>query len=90
MYSLLSARASESYRYPPRENDWVDYVSHVVEKYKDEIKVWRLWNELSPSREPPWNYTYYEKLLKATHDARATRLKEISENIISSSVSVKE
>jgi len=54
-------------RYPPRINDWVDYVSHVVERYKDKIKVWQFWNEPEMGNHD-WNYTCYEELLKATYD----------------------
>jgi hypothetical protein len=64
--------ASESYRYPPRENDWVDYVSHVVERYKDDITVWQFWNEPEISEGSQWNYTCYEELLKATHQTIKT------------------
>ncbi len=63
-WSIPSWESATLGGYPPRENDWVDYVHHVVERYKDEIKVWEFWNEPGLGT---WNYTYYEKLLKVTY-----------------------
>ncbi len=50
--------------------NWVNFVSLVIERYKDRIKYWEVWNE--PDFEGFWkppNPANYVKLLKATYIA---------------------
>ena len=32
-------------RYPPREEDWRHFVERLVQRYRDRVSVWEVWNE---------------------------------------------
>ncbi|MEJ3403891.1 endo-1,4-beta-xylanase [Rathayibacter sp. YIM 133350] len=58
--------------YPPRNlADYVDYVTAVVSRYKDRVKVWEVWNE--PNFDDYWkpapDAAAYAKMLKVTYAA---------------------
>jgi len=54
----------------PNINAWKNYVHHVVDRYKDKIKHWQIWNEpnISVFWQPEPNFVDYAKLLKASHE----------------------
>ena len=40
----------EKLRYPPRNiSDWTDFITKIVNRYKDKIKYWEIWNEQNSS-----------------------------------------
>ncbi|MFX0198255.1 MAG: endo-1,4-beta-xylanase [Candidatus Hodarchaeota archaeon] len=40
------ANGNRSHNFPPNnENDWTNFVSKVVRRYKDDINIWSIWNE---------------------------------------------
>jgi hypothetical protein len=58
--------------YPPKKiSDYTDYVTKVVSRYKDTVKVWEVWNE--PNEDQYWrpasSAAAYGAMLKATYAA---------------------
>lgn len=52
-YSADWAKSCPEWNCPPRENKlFVDYAVRVIERYKDKIKYWEIWNE-------PDSHTYW-------------------------------
>jgi len=51
-------------------NDWSDFVRTVVERYKDQVHYWEIWNEENTAMfwSPQPNPSDYVRLLKAAHD----------------------
>jgi len=74
--SAPSGTSSSSARYyPPADYaDYVNYAVATVERYKDRVKVWEIWNE--PNIEQYWkpspDASAYARLLKATYAAIKT------------------
>ena len=54
----------------PEINAWKNYVHHVVDRYKDKIKHWQVWNEpnISGFWQPEPNFVDYTELLKASFE----------------------
>ena len=68
-----STNASVRAVYPPDKNDWAEFFETVVNRYKDDVKYWELWNE--PYFGEPINYNWkgtpeeYRELTEVTHIA---------------------
>lgn len=45
-YSVSWASSSGQWNYPPKDNKlFVNYAAKVIERYKDKVKYWEVWNE---------------------------------------------
>lgn len=54
-YSATWATAKGVWNYPPKDNKlFVNFTTRVIERYKDKIKYWEIWNE-------PDSFTYWAK-----------------------------
>ena len=56
--------------YPPKDiNDWNDYVRQTVNRYKDSVKVWEVWNEPNIDKywKPAPSAAGYATLLKSAN-----------------------
>jgi flagellar hook assembly protein FlgD len=64
--------AAQAEYYPPRNtSDFTDYVTAVVDRYKDKVHVWEVWNEPNSSLywKPGPDGRTYGQVLKATYAA---------------------
>ena len=64
-----TAAADKRY-YPPKDiNDWNDYVRQTVNRYKDTVKVWEVWNEPNIDKywKPAPSAAGYAALLKSAN-----------------------
>jgi len=43
--STAPAGYAEYYSFPPKMNDWDNFVYHLVDHFKSKIKYWEIWNE---------------------------------------------
>ena len=64
--------AGEDWNYPPYNNEtFVNYASYVIERYKDKVKYWEIWNE--PDSRTYWkvrdDMKGYTQLLKEVYNA---------------------
>lgn len=71
------AWADPAYKHPEK---WLEYVTKTVERYKDQIRYWEVWNEenLKGFWHDDPDATKYAELLKKTFNA----IKEIDPNLI--------
>lgn len=62
-------RADRPYFPPSNTADYTDYVSAVVERYKDKVHVWEIWNEPDTSTywKPRPNASAYAEMLAAAY-----------------------
>ena len=62
--------AERRWLWMPEINAWKNYVHHIVDRYKDKIKHWQVWNEpnISGFWQPEPNFVDYTKRLKASHE----------------------
>ena len=52
----------------PNKNEWQEFVASVVNRYKDDVKVWEIWNEQdSPDYLTPNNPKAYASILKPAY-----------------------
>ena len=64
--------AAEDWNHPPDNlDDYVNYASKVISRYKDQIKYWEIWNEPDSNFywQPQDDMKIYTELLKKTYEA---------------------
>ncbi len=70
----------------PNENEWREFVASVVNRYKDDVKVWEIWNEPdSPDYLAPNNPKAYASILKPAY--RVIKLIDPSAKVITGGLS---
>ena len=60
--------AGKDWNYPPDNlEDFIDFISNVITRYKDRIKYWEIWNEPDSNWQPQDDMKTYTNLLKASY-----------------------
>lgn len=67
--STAPTDAEKRWCWMPKIDAWQNYVHRVVDRYKDKIKHWQIWNEpnIGVFWQPEPNFVDYSKLLKASY-----------------------